>query len=558
MKLAVSGIVIFVLGIVVGYQLNIGMISSIQGYLFNLANDVETDATDANATDANATDANATDANATDANATDANATDANVSSTDNIIYLQTFLLSKKSVVAGDKVNVTITTSGAKNTAASIVFKNNTTGATFTAKVEGIGSNQAYITIPSSAVATTYTVTDVLLVGKNSDNKTFTKQYSLTGTNKFAFNSTLIVTKKELDEEDLSSKIILNSISLQSTSVKVSDKVYLNVNASEKLSGLKLVFASADNKTFTVYAKDLESNPYIEIPSSAIAGTYTLTNVILTSSNGSTVYSNTGGIDTEKLTFNLVLEIIDGTDNTFIYNNEDVSSDVITKLYNAPSGTEITINADSNTLINEELFNVIKGNDKKLTINYKGNQIIFNGKDITTSKTIDISMIVGTVSSNEMISKLVSNGIIVNFPDNGNLPGKALVRIKATEEISSILKDNVYVYIYNESTNNFSEIDTNVKKTSDEYYEFAITHNSDYLIVNEKLDSKLVVSESDGNVVAFQKGNKTYLILISVAIVIIVAVSVLIFVLKKKKMSDCSNTKDTSIDNDKDVSKENN
>ena len=155
-------------------------------------------------------------------------------------------------------------------------------------------------------------------------------------------------------------------------------------------------------------------------------------------------------------------------------------------------------------------------------------------------------MTVDNVSSNEDISKLVSNGVVVNFPDNGNLPGKALIRVKATDEVDNILNDNVYVYIYNESSNNFCVIDTSVKKSSDGYYEFTITHNSDYLITNNKLDSKLVVAQSDDNVVSFQKGNGIYLLLIAVGVAVIIAVVVVIVVLKKKK----KNTPPTSIKNE--------
>ena len=332
-----------------------------------------------------------------------------------------------------------------------------------------------------------------------------------------------------------SSKITLTSISLGSTSAKVSDKVYLNIQTSEKLSSLKLVFTSPDGKTFNVYAKDLPSKPYIEIPSSTASGIYSLTSAILSTAKGSTAYSKEGGTDTEQFNFNSTIEISDGTDATFIYNNEDITSDILTKLYNAPSGAEITINADSDTLINEELFNVIKGNNKRLIINYNDNQIVFDGVDINNSKTIDISMTVDTVLNHESISKLVSSGIVVNFPDNGNLPGEALIRVKATDDVSKILNNRVFVYVYNETTNNFCVVDTSVDRTLDGYYEFTITHNSDYLIVNEELDSKLVVSQSADNVVNFQKGNNTLLMLIAVGVVIIIAAVVVVVVIKKKK-----------------------
>lgn len=600
-KLAISGVMIFAIGIFVGYQLNYGTLASIQGYLFNAAgeatdaNATDSNATDSNATDANATDANATDANATDSNATDANATDANASITDNIIFLHSFKLERNSVKPGEKIFVEIDTSGACNTGASVVFKN-PNGVTFTVQVQDI-TGSSYFTIPKSALASTYVVSDVLLVGLNSDNTTFTKQYSLTGSNVFNFNSFLTVTAKDKNDvgnnnsgnsnsgnnnsgnnnsgsnnsgsnnsgsnnsgnnntgnnnsennnkennnsgnnNDIQtvSKVTLNSITLDNSTAKVNEKVYINIKTSEKLNSLKLVFSSTDGTTFTVYGKDLSSSkPYIEIPSSTISGTYSLVSAIISTLDSSTIYSKTGEKGTEKFNFNITIKISDGAENVYIYNNEDINSEILAKLYSAPSGSEFTVNADSNTLINSELFNVIKGKNKKLIVNYKDNQIIFNGKDIDNSKTIDISMTVENIINNENISKLVSKGILVNFPDNGNLPGKALIRVKATDEVMQILKNKVYVYVYNNSSNNFSVIDTNVKKSSDNYYEFTITHNSDYIIVNEKLESKLVVSKSSENVVNFQKGNKTLLMLIAIGGAIIIAAVIVIIVLKKKQ-----------------------
>ncbi len=520
LKLAISGVAIFAFGIFVGYELKGGALASIQGYLFNAAGE---------ATDANASDANASDSNATNANASDANATDANATSTDNIIYLQYFSLGSTDAKLGDKVNVSLITTGACNSAASIVFKS-ITGVTFTAQVQDITGNP-YIIIPSNALVGSYSVSDVLLVGKNSDNTTFTKQYSKNGLNSYNFESNLTIT-----QENTVTQVALNSISFETTQAKINDKVYFNVEANEKVTSLKLVFTSSLGKTFTVYAKDLDSTrPYIEIPSTVSSGTYELTSSIVFGSRSSESYSKTGENNTKVFNFNTTLEISDGTTSNYIYNNEDITSAIITNLYNAPSGTEITINADSNTFIDKELFNAIKGNDKKLIINHNDNQMVFNGNDITDSKTIDINMSVSNVNSSASISKLVSNGVVVNFPDNGNLPGQALIRIKASDDIANILNDNVYVYVYNESSNDFCVIDLNAKKSSDGYYEFVITHNSSYLMVNEKLDSKLVVKESSDNTVSFQKSNKTLLLLIGIGVIVIIGAIVVIFLAMKKK-----------------------
>ncbi len=532
------GVILLVLVMLMTFRINSSQKSN-KEFLVAVANH----ATNANASSANASSANASSANASGANASSANASSANASLTDNIIYLQLFALEKTTAKPGERVNVILNTSGACNTAASIVFKG-ANGTTFTAQVQSISSNP-YIVVPNSAASTKYTVTDVLLVGRNSDNTTFTKQYRATGTDNYSFYTFINVTEKEGNSS--TSKIKLTSISLNSTSSKVGEKVFIDVDASEKLDSLKLVFTSNDDKSFMVYANDIEDDkPYFVIPSSTEAGTYSLTGAVISSTKSTTAYSKDGKNDTERFSFNSKLEISDEEETTFNYNNEDLDSEVFAKLYNAPRGSEITINADSDSLISEELFNTIKGRNKKLVINYKGNQIIFNGSDVTDSKTIDVTMSVDDVANNEDINKLVSKGVVVSFPDNGNLPGKALVRVKAND-VTEDLNDKVFVYIYNESTNNFCEIDKNAKK-SDDYYEFTITHNSDYLITNEELDSKLVVKPSD-DVVSFQKSNKVHLLLILIAILVIVVVLILVLYLKKKK-------KTTSVISEKIVKEE--
>ncbi len=531
-KFIICGIVIFALGIFIGNQITYGTHTSLQGYLYNAPGVASnSNASNSNASSSNASSSNASSSNASSSNASSANASSANASITDNIIYLQDFDLYNKTANVGDKVEVLIRTSGAHNSGASIVFKSNN-GMTFTAQVQNI-SGSPYIIIPTTVTPATYRVTDVLLIGTNSDHTTFTKQYSESSINPYTFNSTLTVNAKN----DGASKIVLNSLTLGSNSAKIGDKVNVGIQTNEKTSNLKYVeidFISSEGKLFSTRVKDLTGNPYIEIPSSVVPGTYTVVSMIIGNSNGPFVFTTDGNSNTEKFNFNNTIEILDGNGESFIYNNEDITSEILSKLYNAPAGSRIVINADSNSIINEELFNTIKGKNKKLVINYGDNQIIFNGEDVKSPKTIDLTMNVDDVSANDAISKLASKGVVVNFPDNGNLPGKATVRVKATNKVQSILEDIVFVYIFNKSSNNFCEIATNVKKTGDGYYEFAITHNSDFLITNKELPKKLVVAQNEDNVVSFLKSKKVYLLLIAIGIIVIIAVIVVIVILKKK------------------------
>lgn len=533
-KVAIGCLAIFSFGIFIGYQLDNNMISSIQGYLFNAVANLN----GMSATDSNATNANATNSNATNSNATDANATNGNATITDNLLYLQSFSLSSSSAKQGDKVNVSIVTNGACNSDATIIFKSMENNLIFTVSVNSLGNNP-YIEIPSNVVTTDYIVTDVLLFGENSDGTKFSKQYSINsgiGSTYFNFNSSIKINEAEKEPEIVPVEpVVLNSILINKEFVNLNDEVGISFKTTKEIKTMKLNFTSSNNVEFSAYVQSLYSNPYFKIPETAILGSYDLTSAIIVSDNETVIFTKTGN-EGKKFNFNSKIEIIGNSNSAeIIYNNEDINSEIITNIYNAPDNTKIIINADSNPIINEELFNTIKGTNKKLILNYNGNQIIFLGKDITLAKSIDISIIISEIKESSNIGKLINNGIVINFASNGNLPGKALVRISAIEKIKNILGNNsINVYYYNAASNKFNEIAKDVVITSDNYYEFNISHTSDYVLVNQRLSDELVVEEEE-NIVNFQKSNKVNLLLILAGIIVVILVSVFIVILKNKQ-----------------------
>lgn len=533
LKLILGGIGLFAFGIFVGYQLDSNSISSLQGFLFNSLGD-------ASATDPNATDANATDANATDANATDANAGTGYPQTSDNILYLQNFSLKTASAKAGEKVKVDIETTGACNSGVSIIFKNLSNGSTFTVSVN-LDTYDKYIILPANVGAATYLVTDVLLVGTNSDNTTFTKQYSsasgsIGNVTHYDFVAQLKVVADAVLDNTIQTKLNLNSISLNSAEAKVNEKVFVKFVTSTPLTSLKLKFVNENSKEMLVYVKSLTNNPYFEVPSSSVIGTYNLVAATLASSTKTVLYSKDGTVSgSEKFLFNSSLVIKDNKpDNNFVYNNEDLTEEIITKLFDADSKSIININAGSNPIISSDLFNVIKGTTKKLVINYNDNQIIFEGKDVSSSKSIDVTLNTGVIKNDSNIGKLVNDGIVLDFASNGNLPGKALIRIKITEEMKAKFgNEKVHVYFYNLQCKDFSKVAAEVTATKDGYYEFGINHNSEYILVNKALDNKLIADDTD-NVVSFQKSNKVYLLLIGLGLLVIVGVTAGIIIIEKK------------------------
>jgi len=525
-SIILGGLGIFAVGVILGTKINYGSLINIEGFKFNRSYAYSTDS---NATSSNATSCNATSSNSTAGNATACNATSSNVSLSDNILYLDYFYVFNDTVSVGENVKLDIVTSGANLIGVSIVVNNNL-GNTYTLIVQSI-DNKPYISIPKTLVESTYNVTDVLLIAENSDGSTFTKHYS---SNKagdgyyYNFNTSFKVKKSSDTTED----IVLNNISLKSNISKVNDKVYLNIDTNVKLTNLKLQFSSK-SMSFNVNVKSVNDNPYFVIPSNVDPDTYELTMATLTSSNSSVLYSNTKSSNNKFYKFNTTLKIENNENgNTYSYNNEDVTNEIISKLYSDNNVTEIEINADSNSIISADLFNSIKGTNKKIIFSYNDNQLIFNGKDIISAKSVDVSISVNPLVSDSDINKLVSNGVVVNFAENGNLPGEALVRINSSK-VNTLLNDSVSVYYYKDDTNKFTLIAENISKTSDGYYEFSISHNSKYILVNSKLDSNLIDTVNE-NLVSFQRDNKINYALIIVGGLLAISVGTLIIVLSAK------------------------
>ena len=80
-----------------------------------------------------------------------------------------------------------------------------------------------------------------------------------------------------------------------------------------------------------------------------------------------------------------------------------------------------------------------KGKEIELTINVGENQIIFNGNNITTSKNINAEISYNLASDDVLLKEIVQDGVVINFANNGELPGIATIRIKVTDEIKNAL-----------------------------------------------------------------------------------------------------------------------
>ena len=190
-----------------------------------------------------------------------------------------------------------------------------------------------------------------------------------------------------------------------------------------------------------------------------------------------------------------LFEVIDSDFYDLITSTTDKA--LISKISNASNNAKIGINAVNDSIIKSEVFQAIQGTDKTIYVESNGIQWVFNGQKITTPKDIDTKITLNKIENDilkEKVGKYIDKGIIVNFKDNGELPGVALVKIKTDYVLRDYLGTaNLQVYHYNGSDNQmFEEVANDISVTKDYDLQFYISHNSSFIISNRKVDEKLI------------------------------------------------------------------
>ena len=232
-------------------------------------------------------------------------------------------------------------------------------------------------------------------------------------------------------------------------------------------------------------------------------------------------------------------EIEEEVQTDLTYNNSEITQDILENISNSTETQSITINLDNNVNISKELFTAIKGKEIKLTINVGQNQIIFNGNDITTPKDINAEISYNLASKDTLLKEIVEEGVVINFANNGQLPGTATIRIKVTDEMKQALNmKTILVYHYDEESKELTQMTANAIYKEDGFIEFSINHNSKYLLVNELIEEKeYTVTTGENaevkNEVSFLESHKMYIMIIGVSVLAIVIVAIILIVDKK-------------------------
>ena len=234
-------------------------------------------------------------------------------------------------------------------------------------------------------------------------------------------------------------------------------------------------------------------------------------------------------------------EVEEEVQTDLTYNNSEITQEILDNISNSTEIQSITINLDNNVKISEDIFTAIKGKEIKLTINVGENQIIFNGNDITTPKDINAEISYNLASEDTLLKEIVEEGVVINFANNGQLPGTSTIRIKVTDEMKQALNmETILVYHYDEETKELTQKTANATYKEDGFIEFSINHNSKYVLVNELIEEKeyTVITDEDNEVkneVSFLESHKMYIMIIGVSVLAIVIVVIILIVDKKAK-----------------------
>lgn len=152
---------------------------------------------------------------------------------------------------------------------------------------------------------------------------------------------------------------------------------------------------------------------------------------------------------------------------------------------------EVIVNSRNGYTIPASAFSAIKGNNKYLIINDGGVQWVFYGKNILhEDKSINTETVVSSVSGADF--GVTDNVVQVVFADNGELPGKAQIRLKSDYLYNKAgVKGTIYVYC---KTKDSLELETAsselVMDGTDKWCYFDLSHNSTFILASEKLAEK--------------------------------------------------------------------
>lgn len=298
---------------------------------------------------------------------------------------------------------------------------------------------------------------------------------------------------------------VLKGISIDKTEVEALSEVTITLDVEDDLSGYKSAVVEVINRKNgrTIHSsKENQDNPkelIVSISEWEPTGLFEVEYVSLFDNNDNMAmyYSANVGHEDELKLPNEVSFLVKNVDEN------DTSGDVITstnnsnlvgQIQNMAEGSTAHIYYGNGTTISEDVFEAIKGQDKTIALKSDGIEWIFNGQNVTDENIKDIDLTTSIEAKWNSDSDAAEgidweqNALILSFAENGKLPAPAKIRIKADWVFKDAVgTENLYVYYYDNTTKEYVQVAADLTVTQDEYLEFTIDHNSDFVITKGEL-----------------------------------------------------------------------
>ena len=183
------------------------------------------------------------------------------------------------------------------------------------------------------------------------------------------------------------------------------------------------------------------------------------------------------------------------------------------KIRAASDDAVIVLDCTGDSRVPAAAFAAIRGTNRTLILNHNGIEWVFFGDSLPNAdKAVDCAVSYRIFrggaaedyeedSTDAVLAELLQSkpALLIQFAPNGQLPGPALVRIKAEytfrDEIGIAGLD---AYFYNEQQGRLDAVDKGIAMAEDGYYPFVITHNSAYLLAPQKGAGSVPASGSGG------------------------------------------------------------
>lgn len=302
--------------------------------------------------------------------------------------------------------------------------------------------------------------------------------------------------------EDLTPPV-LNDITFSAASVEAPGVIEVMIDATDDISEVYIDSSAAPVFENAEYGKTLyidsesryfplkEDGKYhgkITLNQYTHSGTYCLMQLCLVDAAGNRNQYYYGSEELKKYSFNV---INNGIIPDVISSTSD-SASLLSDINSVSDEGIVVADFSNNPEVSSDIFDAIAGTNKEVTFTSEGVSWMFNGADVKAenAKNINLDVSVNTITEEKSeegkeIDSLVgdSSALVLHFADNGELPGKATIRIKADYALQEYLgTTGLNVYWFDETNKTLVPIASNVTISSDNNIVFDISHCSYYVV----------------------------------------------------------------------------